>query len=141
LGIIGQHPGWYAGVMAKRLPVLLTPDWIMTRKFTPSLKEFLDSSGEHSIAQYAATYPLSFIIRLLLVLLQYGALVLAVVAVVKDPRNKLLWFPVLLIFYYIVMHIPTNTEARYFYPAIPILLLLASHGWEKLRARRTVVMD
>lgn len=141
LEIIRQHPGWYAGVMAKRIPVLLTPDWIMTRKFAPSLKEFLDSSGEHSIAQYAATYPLSFIIRLLLVLLQYGALVLAVIAVAKDARNKLLWFPVLLIFYYIVIHIPTNTEARYFYPAIPLLLLLASHGWEKLRAKRRMVTE
>jgi len=78
---------------------------------------------------------------LLLVLLQYGALVLAVIAVAKDARNKLLWFPVLLILYYIVIHIPTNTEARYFYPAIPLLLLLASHGWEKLRAKRRMVTE
>jgi 4-amino-4-deoxy-L-arabinose transferase-like glycosyltransferase len=131
--IIRQHPAWYAGVMLKRIPVLLTPDWIMTRKFAPSLKEYLEASPGNSISAYVASYPFASLIRLLLTLLQYGTLLLSAIALVKDWRNMLLWFPGLIIFYYIILHIPTNAEARYFYPAIPIILLLASHAWDLLR--------
>ncbi|GEM_PF-4556124 len=135
IGIILDHPLWYAGVMLKRLPVLLTPDWIMTRKFAPSLKEFLKKDPRATVWEYVFTYPLAALIRLVLVLLQYATLLLAIFAVIQNFKNFYLLLPAVVIFYYIVIHIPTNTEARYFYPAIPFVLLLASHGWEILRRR------
>lgn len=131
--IILDHPVWYAGMIAKRIPVLLTPDWIMTRKFAPSLKEFVDSASERTVWDYVKAYPFPSVIRALLILLQYSSLALAGYAFVKDSQNRLLYFPALIIFYYIVIHIPTNTEARYFYPVIPFVLLLASRGLDLIR--------
>ena len=137
IGIISSHPLWYAEMMLKRIPVLLTPDWIMTRKFAPSLKEYLAESAGNNAAHYFAHYPVAALIRIALVFLQYVTLALALFALLRDRGRRLLWFPALLIFYYIVIHIPTNTEARYFYPAIPLVLLLASHGWELIARRRS----
>lgn len=131
--IVLDHPVWYAGMIAKRIPVLLTPDWIMTRKFAPSLKEFVDSASERTAWDYMKTYPFPSLVRALLILLQYVSLALAGYGFIKDSQNRLLYFPALIIFYYIVIHIPTNTEARYFYPAIPFVLLLASRGLELIR--------
>ncbi len=131
--IILAHPAWYAGMMIKRLPVLLTPDWIMTRKFAPSLKEFLDASPGNTIGSYLVAYPAEAIIRALLIALQYASLLLASYALWVHRRNGLLWLPALVIFYYIVIHVPTNTEARYFYPVIPLVLLLASLGWQSVK--------
>lgn len=137
--IILNHPGWYAGVMVKRVPMLLTPDWIMTRKFSPSLKEFLDTSSENTLGGYVSSYPLAAVTRLALVVLQYITLILAFVAVVKDFKNRLLYLPALVIFYYISIHVPTNTEARYFYPVIPFVILLAVHGRNILRTKSTIM--
>lgn len=134
LQIIADHPAWYAGVMLRRMPVLLTPDWIMTRKFTPSLKEHLDESPANSVWAYLKQFPVASLIRGGLIFLQYGAMAFAVVGFWKARTNRLLWLPAVIVFYYVVIHIPTNTEARYFYPAIPFLLLLAGHGWMVLRS-------
>ncbi|MBI3111696.1 MAG: glycosyltransferase family 39 protein [Ignavibacteriales bacterium] len=131
--IILAHPVWYAGMMVKRFPVLLTPDWIMTRKFAPSLKEFLDAPPGNTVGSYVAAYPGPTLIRVILVLLQYASLLLALYALWMNRRNRLLWLPALVIFYYIVIHLPTNTEARYFYPVIPLVLLLASLGWQSMK--------
>jgi hypothetical protein len=131
--IILANPVWYAGIMVKRLPVLLTPDWIMTRKFAPSLKEFLDASPRNTVSAYLASYPIPALLRAILLLLQYASLMLAMHALWMHRRNRLLWLPALVIFYYIVIHIPTNTEARYFYPVLPLVLFLASLGWQSVK--------
>jgi 4-amino-4-deoxy-L-arabinose transferase-like glycosyltransferase len=137
LDIIVHHPLWYCGVMLKRLPVLLTPDWIMSRRFAPSLKEFLDASPQNSVGAYLSTYPAAVLVRGLLVVLQYSLLLLAAWALWKKRRERVLDLPALIIFYYIVVHIPTNTEARYFYPAVPFLILLASVGWDALKQKQS----
>lgn len=131
--IILDNPLWYTGVMLKRIPVLLTPDWIMTRKFAPSLKEFLDSSPEASIGSYLPAYPLPALIRIFVVVLQYGTILLALFACWRHRSGSLLWLPATIIFYYIVIHVPTNAEARYFYPVIPLVLMLASDGWAAVK--------
>jgi len=135
LSIIADNPLWYLGVVLRRIPVLLTPDWIMTKKFAPSLKDFLDESPEHSIGRYLAAYPLPSLIRGMMTLLQYAALILAAVSIRKEWSTAL-WLPVLIIAYYVIIHIPTNTEARYFYPALPFVILLSAHGWELLTRER-----
>jgi len=134
--IIVQHPLWYCSVMLKRVPVLLTPDWMMTRKFAPSLREFLDASPQNSLMGYVRLYPLSVLVRGCVVLLQYLTLLLAAFVLWKRRRERMFDLPALIIFYYILVHIPTNTEARYFYPAVPFVVLLASIGWDALRQNR-----
>ena len=136
VGILMAHPGFYAVHMLKRIPVLLIPDWIMTNKFHPSLKIFLSQSPGNTILDFVKSYPFASLLRAALILLQLGTLILAAVAVLRTPREPLLWIPALVISYYIVIHLPTNTEARYFYPAIPFTLLLASVGWDRLRAKQ-----
>ncbi len=133
--IIAEHPWWYTTVMLRRIPVLLTPDWIMTRAFAPSYKEYRDQSDEHSVLSYVVDYPLASAIRALLMVLQYVSLALAALALAVRRAEPLLWLPGMVILYYILIHIPTNAEARYFYPVIPLVLLLAAQGWELLRAR------
>lgn len=136
LAIIAEHPVWYAGVMVKRIPVLLTPDWIMTRRFAPSLKEHLDASPDHSVFSYIARHPIPSLIRALLIGLQWITLALAFLPFFKRPGRTTLLFPLTIIFYYIIVHIPTNTEARYFYPAVPFVLMLASYGWSILQEEK-----
>ena len=133
IDLIISHPLWYSGVMLKRLPVLLTPDGIMTRTIAPSLKEFLDALPQRSIGGYVSAYPAAVLVRGSLVVLHYFTLLLAAWVLWKRRRERLLDLPALVIFYYIVVHIPTNTEARYFYPAVPFLILLASIGWDVLK--------
>lgn len=133
--IIADHPVWYSTVMLRRIPVLLTPDWIMTRAFAPSFMEFIDSSPGRTLSSYISEYPGPLTIRLILVFLQYGSLFLAAFVLVVKRTELLLWLPATIILYYIGIHIPTNTEARYFYPVIPVVLLLAAQGWEILGTR------
>lgn len=135
LAIIADNPVWYLGVMLRRIPVLLTPDWIMTNKYAPSLKQHLDESPEHSFGSYLASYPFASFIRGIVILLQYATLVLALVWLRRGWTSGL-WLPVLIIAYYFLIHIPTNAEARYFYPAIPFVLLLSAHGWETFQRTR-----
>jgi len=136
VSIISQHPLWYTGLMIKRLPFLLTPDWIMTNRYVPSLKGFLKSSTDNSVIGYVRRYPLASALRAFLILLQYSALVLAAIAVWKAKRKILIFLPALIVFYYVVLHLVTNAEARYFYPAIPFVLMLASYGWDTLRHQK-----
>ena len=132
LTIIGDHPFWYAGVMVRRIPVLLTPDWIMTNSVSPSLKEYLDGSPDHTIGSYLLTYPWASLTRALLILLQYATLALAALALASRKSSRLLWLPGLMILYYVCIHIPTNAEARYFYPVLPFVLLLASERLDSI---------
>jgi 4-amino-4-deoxy-L-arabinose transferase-like glycosyltransferase len=141
LSIISQHPWWYTGVMIKRIPLLLTPDWIMTNRYVPSLKEYLGSSADNSVIDYVRTHPLASSLRAFLIVLQYTTLVLAVLAVWKAKKNYLIFLPALIVFYYIALHLVTNAEARYFYPAIPFALMLASYGWETLRHRKQPTLN
>ena len=142
VSIIRQNPGFYAVHMIKRIPVLLTPDWIMSRKFAPSLMDHLREREGNSIGSYVAAYPAAAAARALVIGLQWATLALCAIALLRGPvrrrwvieaggrARRLLWLPFAIIAYYIVIHIPTNTEARYFYPAIPVVLMLASAGWE-----------
>ena len=69
---------------------------------------------------------------LLLILLQYATLALAALALASRKSSRLLWLPGLMILYYVCIHIPTNTEARYFYPVLPFVLLLASERLDSI---------
>ena len=133
LGIIRDNPGFYMLHMFKRIPVLLTPDWIMTRKFAPSLMEHLQEQKGNSIGSYVSAYPGAAATRALVIGLQWASLALAAVVMFRIRPLRLVWFPSAVIVYYIAVHIPTNTEARYFYPVIPFVLMLASTGWDLLR--------
>ena len=126
--IISENPVWYAGVMMKRIPVLLTPSMNITPYPIVPVREFL---RENTVWAYFLSNPFPVAVRLLVVMLQYISLALAAYALWIHRGNRLLWLPVAVIAYYVVIHIPTNTESRYFYPVIPLVLMLAASGFEK----------
>ena len=128
--IISENPAWYAGVMMKRIPVLLTPSMNITPYPMVPVREFM-RSPENTALAYFLLNPLPVAVRLLVVLLQYLSLVLAVYALWVHLGNGLLWLPAAVIAYYVIIHLPTNTESRYFYPVIPLVLMLAASGFEK----------
>lgn len=133
LEIIRAHPVWYAGTMIKRLLVLLRPDGIIVGKFMPSPGEFIEKNPGAGMPGYFRQFWAPAICQALLIILQLSILLLAARALVgvKD----LSWLPGLIIVYYIFIHIPTNTESRYFYPVIPVVLILAARGYELILKR------
>ncbi len=139
LQIIRAHPAWYATVMARRIPVLVTPDWIMTRRYALSLKDYLDETPGGTVISFVREHPIAAGIRGLLILLQYGSLILTVMVLLRRRWDRWVWIPGLIIFYYVAVHIPTNAEPRYFYPVIPLVLLLAVQAIDDLRTRRQKV--
>lgn len=136
VGIILDNPGFYAVHMLKRVPVLLTPDWIMSNRYAPSLMAHLREREEHSIVSYVAAYPVAAAARATVIVLQWATLLLAAFAMRNVGVRPLMWVPFGVIAYYILVHLPTNTEARYLYPAIPFVLMLAAEGWRHLTTRR-----
>ncbi len=134
VGIILDHPGFYAVHVLKRIPVLLTPDWIMSNRYAPSLMAHLKERDGHTIMSYVAAHPVAAAARAMVIVFQWATLVLAVLAMRGVGTRQLLWIPFAVIAYYIVVHLPTNTEARYLYPAIPFVLMLAAEALEILRS-------
>jgi 4-amino-4-deoxy-L-arabinose transferase-like glycosyltransferase len=128
LNIILQHPLWYAGMMGRRIPVLLRPDGVVSSALMPPPKEFFRQHPGASILHYLREYPFGSFVQILLILCQWFALLLALIPVVRKWNDPIVLLSSTVILYYIVIHIGTNTEPRYFYPAIPFVLLLASQG-------------
>ena len=134
--IILDHPVWYLGVMARRVPVLLKPDGILVGEFLPPPGKFFKEHPVATLWEYGALSPVAVAVQVALILTQLVALLLAAITLIKNLSNRVIWFPAGVIFYYIMIHIPTNTEARYFYPVIPIVLLFAVQAREYI-IRRT----
>ncbi len=132
VGIILANPVWYAGVMLKRIPILLRPDGIIASKFMPPPKEFFAASPGSTMTEYLMRYPIGTLIQLFLIILQGAALLLAMITASKRWKDSFILLPVAVIVYYFVIHLGTNAEPRYFYPAIPFVLLLAGESLMEL---------
>lgn len=126
--IIIEHPVWYAGVMLKRIPVLLRPDGIIASKFMPPPKEFFAESPGSGSFQYLMRYPLGAVIQMLLIVGQALAIILASITAVKRWKEPIVLLVATIVVYYFLIHLGTNAEPRYFYPAIPFVLLLAGES-------------
>ena len=77
-------------------------------------------------------YPIGTLIQLFLIILQGAALLLAMITASKRWKDSFILLPVAVIVYYFVIHLGTNAEPRYFYPAIPFVLLLAGESLMEL---------
>ncbi len=128
VGIILDHPWWYAKMMGRRIPVVLIPDGIIAGKFMPPPKEFFRSNPEAGFARYFSAYPLGTLVQLTLIAAQLGLLFFATLATIRSWRKTHLWIPAVIVLYYILVHLATNAEPRYFYPAIPFVILLGAEG-------------
>jgi 4-amino-4-deoxy-L-arabinose transferase-like glycosyltransferase len=136
LDIIEAHPVWYAGVMTKRIWMLIKPDGILTASLAPTPQEYSRQNPGALWWNYWLDYPLASISRIAVFLGQMLALILACAALIRFRPNRDLWLPAIVIIYYIAIHVGTNAEARYFYPVTPLLLFLAVYGWNKMQTHR-----
>ncbi|HEY5560310.1 MAG TPA: glycosyltransferase family 39 protein [Clostridiaceae bacterium] len=63
-------------------------------------------------------------------LFHYATLLLALIGMIifarNKNKNKLAWFPFITIIYFIVVYLPFFTSSRYFYPAIPYVMIFAA---------------
>jgi 4-amino-4-deoxy-L-arabinose transferase-like glycosyltransferase len=123
--IIKAHPGFYAKLLLKRIPLMFT---VRGLYYSDSVS-YLDP--EQDLAKrfpdkyilMAKARPVEFSVRMLspalgwlLVLLGFAGLIMALR---KDWRTHVMIAALLL--YWILSHLATNVEPRYFYPAVPLL--------------------
>jgi hypothetical protein len=118
--------------MLKRIPILLRPDGIIASKFMPPPKEFFAASPGSTTIQYLTRYPIGTLIQLSLIILQGIALFLAMITTIKRWKDPFILLPAAVVVYYFIIHLGTNAEPRYFYPAIPFVLLLAGESLMEL---------
>ncbi len=126
--IIEQHPVWYAGMLVKRSLVIFT-----IKGLFPSPVEYEQYVVKHPRASYL-TYmshePLSAFLKVFWALLGWMLFILAALGFYISVKAKMwrLALPVALtIFYYFIIHIPTNAEPRYFFPMFGFEIVLASY--------------
>jgi hypothetical protein len=136
LEIIRDHPAWYAGVMLKRIWILLKPDGIITTPLAMTPREYFSRHRNSTLRDYMLDYPAASIIQILLIIAQFAALGLAFTTLIRFFGHRSLRLPAIIIIYYIAVHICTNAEARYFYPATPLVLFLAVYGRKALRTEQ-----
>jgi len=127
--ILSENPGFSAVLVLRRIPVIVTVDGIMTTSYAQSLGEYLREDRGRTVVSYAIDHPLALAVRAVTAALHLVTILLAFVALRWHRALPAVWIPFLVIFYYIAIHLPTNTEARYLYPVIPLLLLLTSVAW------------
>lgn len=123
--IIKENPGFYAKLLIKRIPLMFT---VRGLYFSDSVS-FLDPNQDlakrfpDNYIAMAKTRPIELGVRMLspavgwaLVILGFWGLIKALRA---DWRTHIMIAALLL--YWILSHLATNVEPRYFYPAVPLL--------------------
>ncbi|MGB9586749.1 MAG: glycosyltransferase family 39 protein [Armatimonadota bacterium] len=119
--IIKEHPFWYAGVMLRRIPVLFT---ITTGMFSLGPGYAINSFTD--LVQYFRQYPLACSLNMLIVFLQYLVVLFGAIGMWISRSYWKATLPLVMIFwYYVFVHIPTNAEVRYFLPTTPLLIPFA----------------
>ena len=137
--IIKEHPGFYAQLLVKRIPLMFS---VRGLYFSDSVS-FLDPNQDlakrfpDKYIAMAKERPIELSVRLLspalgwlLVILGFWGLIKALRA---DWRAHLMIATLLL--YWILSHLATNVEPRYFYPAVPLLYGYAVYLLVSLRRK------
>jgi 4-amino-4-deoxy-L-arabinose transferase-like glycosyltransferase len=138
--IIKQHPGFYAQLLLKRIPLMFT---VRGLYFSDSVS-MLDPNDDlakrfpDKYISMAKSHPVELAVRILSPLLGWALVILGFWGLIKalrtDWRTHLMIATLLL--YWILSHLATNVEPRYFYPAVPLLYGYAvwlACSWRPLR--------
>jgi hypothetical protein len=123
-------------MIVKRVGVLLRPDGIVMGKFIPPPKRFFEENPRATWSDFAAVNRAAFLAQLALIFLQWVFLAFAIVAIFRLKRLRRYWVVPAVIIYYVAIHVITNTEPRYFYPAMPFIFLLAGGTIDSIITRR-----
>jgi 4-amino-4-deoxy-L-arabinose transferase-like glycosyltransferase len=123
--IIKEHPGFYAKLLIKRIPLMFT---VRGLYFSDSVS-FLDPNDDlakrfpDKYIVMAKQQPVEFAVRMLSPALGWVLVILGFWGLIKALRND--WrthiMIAALLLYWILSHLATNVEPRYFYPAVPLL--------------------
>jgi 4-amino-4-deoxy-L-arabinose transferase-like glycosyltransferase len=123
--IIKANPGFYAKLLVKRIPLMFT---VRGLYFSDSIS-YLDPNDDlakrfpDKYIAMAKTKPVELTVRLLSPALGWLLVILGFWGLIKALRND--WrthiMIAALLLYWILSHLATNVEPRYFYPAVPLL--------------------
>jgi hypothetical protein len=123
--IIKQHPGFYAQLLLKRIPLMFT---VRGLYFSDSVS-MLDPNDDlakrfpDKYISMAKSRPVELAVRILSPLLGWALVILGFWGLIKalrtDWRTHIMIATLLL--YWVLSHLATNVEPRYFYPAAPLL--------------------
>jgi hypothetical protein len=137
LEIILTHPGFYAEMIVKRVGILLKPDGIVMSKFILAPKTFFERNPGATQKDFLLSNVPAVLAQFLLVGLQLVFLLVVAVTILRLRKEHRIVPAASVIVYYIGIHIVTNTEARYFYPALPLVFLFAAAGIDRYLAGRS----
>lgn len=123
--IIKEHPGFYAMLLLKRIPLMFT---VRGLYFSDSVS-YLDPNDDlanrfpDKYFAMAKTHPVELGVRILSPLLGWAIVLLGFFGLIKALQHN--WrahiMIAALLLYWISSHLVTNVEPRYFYPAVPLL--------------------
>lgn len=138
--IIKEHPGFYAQLLLKRIPLMFT---VRGLYFSDSVS-MLDPNDDlarrfpDKYFEMAKSRPVELAVRIFSPMLGWALVILGFWGLIKalrrDWRTHLMIATLLL--YWILSHLATNVEPRYFYPAVPLLYGHAAYllfSWRQQR--------
>ncbi len=122
---IKHHPLFYASLVVRRIPLMFTVRGLF---FTDSVS--YAKPGDDLSQRFPGKYitmlkqaPVATIVRFLSPIIGWLLIIAALVGLIyawRRSRNEHVMV-VLILVYFIVTHLATNVEPRYFYPAVPLL--------------------
>jgi 4-amino-4-deoxy-L-arabinose transferase-like glycosyltransferase len=141
--IIKANPGFYAKLLIKRIPLMFT---VRGLYFSDSVS-FLDPNQDlakrfpDKYIDMAKTKPVELTVRMLSPALGWLLVILGFWGLIKalrhDWRTHIMITALLL--YWILSHLATNVEPRYFYPAVPLLYGYAVYLIYTWRTRKKAI--
>lgn len=123
--IIKEHPGFYVQLLLKRIPLMFTVRGLYFSDSISYLNPEDDLAKRFPDRYFAMAKqrPIELGVRILSPLLGWVLVILGFWGVIKalrkDWRTHIMIATLLL--YWILSHLATNVEPRYFYPAVPLL--------------------
>lgn len=140
--IIKEYPGFYATLLVKRIPLMFT---VRGLYFDDSIS-YLDPNDDlanrfpDKYFAMAKERPVELAVRILSPLLGWVLVILGFWGIVHAMRRnwRMHTMIVALLLYWILSHLPTNVEPRYFYPAVPLLYGYAVYLITEFMSKRSV---
>jgi hypothetical protein len=122
---IEHHPLFYASVVLRRIPLMFTVRGLFFSD-SVSFSKPGDDLSQRFPGKYIAMFkeaPVATTVRFLSPILGWLLIVVAVIGMIKAWRNSREEhiMVLLILVYFILSHLATNVEPRYFYPALPLL--------------------
>ena len=135
--IIKEHPIFFLSLIPRRIPLLLVPRGLLVQDDpmprTSDKEDFPQHFSKGFMAELSAT-PLRALVKIFSALSGVLLLIVAFMGFWKFRKRSGLVYPIaFMALYFIVVLLPINSEARYFFPAVVFLFPLAVLAFVKTK--------